>query len=935
MRTVHRASRRRPSRGARGRCCSPPAPGAARRRCSSSASRARCWTTACAPGRSWPSRSPRRRRASCAPASARASSSSASARRRARPRAPGSGRSTASARASCAGTPSPPAWTRPSWCSTRPIARELRATAWRRAFAAWIDDGGDAARGRRRRLRRRPPGGRDRRASTTRCAARGRRGPSLPAPRRHAGRSRRRATRWSGRCRAAQAELAAAKPGARVAAALDAVLAGARRFPTYKMEALCGSGCTAYREAVERARACAERDGARPRSRPRSSTSCSTATPTAFAEAKAARSGLDFDDLAALRARPPRAATRRSARPTRSASRASWSTSSRTRTRSRSSSSTSSRRAARSSSATSSSRSTGSVTRTSRSSAHARASSPRAARPRRCARTSARARRSSRRSTPRSGRASASGFMALLPGREDRAGGRAASWSCCSPTPTGWDDVDLGGLPPAPGVAPRRGAAARPADRRARRDRRRRARGRRRAPARRRLAAGLRARAAGRRAADARGRRARLLGPPGRPRPLRLARRPRQPARRGRALRRARLAARRRVDRRARARRRGRPGPAGRAWQAIAERSSRAGTRELAAPARARATASACARSRCASTAERRRRAAPRARRAARAHRRRPRDYDLHVLSLPNGERRLANVHKLQRLAAEHEREHGRDVRAFVDLANAELEAEAREADAPVELGDAPRRAAHDDPRRQGAGVRRRRASPTSAAASPPTPTTCSWPTGRLGLRLVGLDGSSEPALQYPALRERAMAAAAAEEAADRLRRADARAGAAHRQRRAARREVARPDGPDRAADRLARARARAGHRRRRSPEQPVREVAWTTPGGERAARPRDVSTPGGPRPGAAPRRAPAGAAEDLPVAIPPVLGAPARSRLAPPGPPATLSYTALRALEACGYRFYLERVLGPAARGRAATAGRRRAARPRRASTC
>ena len=44
-------------------------------------------------------------------------------------------------------------------------------------------------------------------------------------------------------------------------------------------------------------------------------------------------------------------------------------------------------------------------------------------------------------------------------------------------------------------------------------------------------------------------------------------------------------------------------------------------------------------------------------------------------------------MHKLQRLAAEHEREHGRDVRAFVDLANAELEAEAREADAPVELG--------------------------------------------------------------------------------------------------------------------------------------------------------------------------------------------------------------------------------------------------------
>ena len=35
---------------------------------------------------------------------------------------------------------------------------------------------------------------------------------------------------------------------------------------------------------------------------------------------------------------------------------------------------------------------------------------------------------------------------------------------------------------------------------------------------------------------------------------------------------------------------------------------------------------------------------------------------------------------------------------------------------------------------------------------------------GQVGLRLVGLDGSSERALAYPALRERAMAAASAEE---------------------------------------------------------------------------------------------------------------------------------------------------------------------------
>ena len=63
--------------------------------------------------------------------------------------------------------------------------------------------------------------------------------------------------------------------------------------------------------------------------------------------------------------------------------------------------------------------------------------------------------------------------------------------------------------------------------------------------------------------------------------------------------------------------------------------------------------------------------------------------YDLHVLGLPGGRRRWANVLKLQRLAAGFESRRGRDVRGLIDLATAELEAEARETDAPVELGDA------------------------------------------------------------------------------------------------------------------------------------------------------------------------------------------------------------------------------------------------------
>ena len=62
--------------------------------------------------------------------------------------------------------------------------------------------------------------------------------------------------------------------------------------------------------------------------------------------------------------------------------------------------------------------------------------------------------------------------------------------------------------------------------------------------------------------------------------------------------------------------------------------------------------------------------------------------YDLRMLAMPGGERRLANVRKLMRLGREHETRQGRDLRAFVDLvsglSNGRL-AEARESEAPVE----------------------------------------------------------------------------------------------------------------------------------------------------------------------------------------------------------------------------------------------------------
>ena len=172
------------------------------------------------------------------------------------------------------------------------IARELRATAWRRAYATWIDDGGDAA------VDVAAAYGVDRLEEAIgevhdALRSAGATVPALPsippvAPVAEARAAVHRAIP------AAQAELAAAKPGARVATAQEAVLAG-RTFPTYKMEALCGPGCTAYRDAVERL-ATAERDERAAGVAARLG-DLLTAYATAFADAKTARAGLDFDDL--------------------------------------------------------------------------------------------------------------------------------------------------------------------------------------------------------------------------------------------------------------------------------------------------------------------------------------------------------------------------------------------------------------------------------------------------------------------------------------------------------------------------------------------------------------------------------------------------------------------------------------------------------------
>jgi ATP-dependent helicase/nuclease subunit A len=281
--------------------------------------------------------------------------------------------------------------------------------------------------------------------------------------------------------------------------------------------------------------------------------------------------------------------------------------------------------------------------------------------------------------------------------------------------------------------------------------------------------------------------------------------------------------------------------------------------------------------------------------------------YDLHVLSLSGGPRRLANVHKLLRLAAAFEREHGRDVRGLADLATAELEAEARETDAPVELGD----------------VKAVRLMSIHAAKGLEFGTVCVADLGRrrpgdeddllvdgdeIGLRLVGLDGSSEKALRYERLRDRARERSAREEdrvlyvALTRARERLILSGGVPL-------EPWPKEGPGAAPlSWLAPALLGGDLARLPTSQEPVRDVVWSD--GAHTATVRCVlnrpDTVG--RPLRAGSLAPAGAT--LTTAVPqpphPVAAAP------PAAAPAvrTLSYSSLAAWEACGYRFYLTKVL-------------------------
>lgn len=279
-------------------------------------------------------------------------------------------------------------------------------------------------------------------------------------------------------------------------------------------------------------------------------------------------------------------------------------------------------------------------------------------------------------------------------------------------------------------------------------------------------------------------------------------------------------------------------------------------------------------------------------------------DYDLHVLRLPGGARRLANVHKLLRLAAEHERVHGRDVRGLVDRARDELEADARETDAPVELGDA--RAIRIMTMHAAKGLEFPVVAVADLGRKPQTgdPALLTG-DGRFGLRLPSIGGGREYGLDYLELRDERRAAEAAEE--DRvlyvaLTRAKERlilSGA-----------LKLDPWPDLSRSGVAPIAWLAAALGGGAPPVTVVAPEGDPAEGERAGHARFfVNTPE--TAGTVLRRAsmtPAGV--DLPLAPKPPARGPAG--LAPAPPPAVrgLSYTALSLWRKCGYRFYLQRVL-------------------------
>jgi ATP-dependent helicase/nuclease subunit A len=287
--------------------------------------------------------------------------------------------------------------------------------------------------------------------------------------------------------------------------------------------------------------------------------------------------------------------------------------------------------------------------------------------------------------------------------------------------------------------------------------------------------------------------------------------------------------------------------------------------------------------------------------------------YDLAVLARAGGDRRMANLRKLMRLAREHERAEGRDLRAFAAFAAEQDLIQAREGEAALESEglDAVRlMTVHRakglefpvvcvaDLGRQGAGGR---------------PAVLIGADGEVGLRLAPIGGGEG----VPALAWERLARAEAEADAEEERRLFYVAMTRAKERLilsggvdAGRWPEPRPGG----APLLWIARALAGDPAALLAEGEAERVLVRVTGGRLARLRVALNAPATldrvlPRAALAPVAVPlrtAASASALP-APPEVPAPPSRPRPAPQ----RLSYSSLQDYARCGYRFYLRRVLG------------------------
>ncbi|HEV2975865.1 MAG TPA: UvrD-helicase domain-containing protein [Solirubrobacteraceae bacterium] len=305
--------------------------------------------------------------------------------------------------------------------------------------------------------------------------------------------------------------------------------------------------------------------------------------------------------------------------------------------------------------------------------------------------------------------------------------------------------------------------------------------------------------------------------------------------------------------------------------------------------------------------------------------------YRGHVLSLDWGERRLANVQKLLRLARRFEAEEGRDLRAFLDHAERLAGAAAIEPDAPVDSAEP------DAVRLMTAHAAKGLEFPVVCVADLGRQPNSRTPDllvdeGRIGIRLMRLDGGeSAAALDYERLCAERRAREAEEEdrvfyvAMTRARELLVLSGAIDFARWTRLGPGATPiswlapalveELPARlasgelASEEVAIALDRAVRVRLASPATPPQAPAAAPPG--------PVEQP--------PLRAAAPVAEGPPSVWAPRPAAPSPARARASERMSSLSYSSLTELERCGYRYYLERVLGLAedrARARAEEAG-------------